>query len=1332
MSAPASDIEARVKVVLDGLKDLTGFRDEVAGLGVDSGKAATAAQKLDDAMQGLLGVSEQIEAYKALSGRLTETSSSLDNARERQRELTTAVAASLGPSQEQLRERDKANAAVTRLTAQIEKARTTQAGLTQQVIAAENPSAKLLQRHEETTRRLDALSRSLEVARDRQTKATAAVAAGSEPSARLAREHDAATVSVDTLTAQLQQERSELDRTGRALADAGVRVGELDKASARIRETFATVTAEAKRFADAQSKLNFIPHAQLQREAQDLRSSYDVLRSSGKLTAAELAQANLKLQEGLLDLERRSNGWKDSLLKARVEIGSALAAFAPIAYSIKQAVDFESALAGVRKVVDGTDEQFAALTDRVRQLSHELPISAEGLADIAAAGGQLGVPIEKLDQFIQLAAKVSVAFGISADQAGQAIAKLANVFGIPIENVEALGDAINVLGNTTAANEAQILDFLTKVGGSAKTFGLTAQATSALGATLISFGKAPEVAANAVNALLTRLQAANVQSPQVQQALAGIGLSATDLAQRIQADPQAALDLFLQTLAQLDGRSRTEALAEILGTEYSDDISLLVNNLGQYQTALAKATDAQAVAGAMAGEAAKQNETTTAQYQVLKNVLADIVRELGTAFLPTVKAAIVAGKSVAEAISDIVEAAPGLTAIVATVVTFSAAMSGLRIAAAATRVALTTMTAGLATTSAGLQATAASATTAEVATSRFGAALSALFKLAGAGIAGEAIGKYLYDQFEKVRRAGLVLTQSLVLGAEQVRYGWEQAKAIFTDDTLDAAEQRHLDRLAEIDAALQSQSDYAKQAGYDLRESADGAAAAQEGLASAATSAAYAVDGTSTSVAGLASAASDARIIIGSVSEAAQALGVDLGELSEDATVAGATAAKAMEMLLESGKLTSDGLRLALGKAIDSAKTVQDLDLIKAGIERAFAAGRLSADAYRSAVDRVTRAQTDLARSLELIPEQTQRIEALFARMGLNASSELDRIAEATKRDYDQSVKLGAALGDQALAFERYARAALDAAQRRGTYAVQEAALQLRAQAATDSQRKIVEQLTSQYAELGNTATTATAGAAAGHREASQRAAEEFDTVVDLINARARLGEADQQRIRDLREQADLMREQNSLVNARDRANNLSDVSAAAASINGRGAVGFGQDGINNLREIEAEIERAVSAGRIAADALSETKIDSPDDIREALRQASQARGQAAALSTVTGSQASEARSLAADLERGAAALERAVERYQQAGLESGDATSVNPGTGLGQNQIVFQPNPTTPPQTPAPLQPTTQTVNLNISIAGSVPVPLQGSQQAVDQLLRLLEDAGFNATLGP
>ena len=53
--------------------------------------------------------------------------------------------------------------------------------------------------------------------------------------------------------------------------------------------------------------------------------------------------------------------------------------------SSKAAIDFETAFAGVRKTVDATEEQFEELEKGIRQMSTELPASAEEIAAVAEA-----------------------------------------------------------------------------------------------------------------------------------------------------------------------------------------------------------------------------------------------------------------------------------------------------------------------------------------------------------------------------------------------------------------------------------------------------------------------------------------------------------------------------------------------------------------------------------------------------------------------------------------------------------------------------------------------------------------------------------------------------------------------------------------------------------------------------------------------------------------------------------------------------------------------------------------------------------------------------------
>ncbi|MFP3022862.1 MAG: phage tail tape measure protein, partial [Wolbachia sp.] len=107
-------------------------------------------------------------------------------------------------------------------------------------------------------------------------------------------------------------------------------------------------------------------------------------------------------------------------------IGLGLSLAAPI----KVAIDFESAMADVRKVVEfNGDNEANIFTRELKKLSREIPLSAAELAQIAASGGQLGINKGKLLEFTTTVAKMATAFDMSAEQAGDSIAKLANIYG---------------------------------------------------------------------------------------------------------------------------------------------------------------------------------------------------------------------------------------------------------------------------------------------------------------------------------------------------------------------------------------------------------------------------------------------------------------------------------------------------------------------------------------------------------------------------------------------------------------------------------------------------------------------------------------------------------------------------------------------------------------------------------------------------------------------------------------------------------------------------------------------------------------------------------------
>ena len=574
--------------------------------------------------------------------------------------------------------------------------------------------------------------------------------------AKLRAESERLAKSETELTGKLYAARDAMSVSGVSVKNLAAEEARLSSESAAATAQLDRLTAEAqtlKAIADAKIQLGIDTDDKARQEIQKTKDAYELLKNSGTLSHEELARA-AQLQEGKVrELEASLKGVKPSIAEVASEIQGLVGGAGGLAFATREAMKFETAMAGVKKVAEGTDEQYAQLSDELKKMGAELGISAAEMADLAAAGGQLGIPIEKLSEFTAIASKMSVAFGMSAEEAGNAAATIANVFQLPIGEVEKLGDAINVLGNNTAAREKDIVAAMARIGGTAKQFGLAADEAAALADAFIALGKPPEVAATAINAMLQKLQTAQSQGKGFQAALEGIGTSADEMAANIAANPQQALTEFLHKLEGLDKQSRALMLSQLFGTEYSDDIALLVGSLGEYEKALGLVADKGQVVGAMQKEVANAMSTSEAQINKAKQEIINVAIEVGEKLLPLVSLLASSAGSVASAIGAITEEFPVLTQL-ATL--FAAGAIAVKAYEAAVRLTGGAVSASFATQRVGIEATKASILSTTVAARELGIALKSAAAGNGFGNGAAAAGALAQNLKTAASNAGLL------------------------------------------------------------------------------------------------------------------------------------------------------------------------------------------------------------------------------------------------------------------------------------------------------------------------------------------------------------------------------------------------------------------------------------------------------------------------------------------------------------------------------------------------------------------------------------------------
>ncbi|WP_341808430.1 phage tail tape measure protein [Wolbachia endosymbiont (group E) of Neria commutata] len=351
-----------------------------------------------------------------------------------------------------------------------------------------------------------------------------------------------------------------------------------------------------------------------------------------------------------------------------------------LAAPIKVAIDFESAMADVKKVVkfhqDKTTDESIEFAKKLKEMSREIPLSAAELAQIAASGGQLGIDKNDLIKFTTIVAKMTTAFDMSAEEAGNAIAKISNVYGIGVNDMENVGNIINHLSDNTAAKAKEMVLTLNRIGGNAKQFGLDIGQASSLASSFISLGKQPEKAATAINNFLSRLQTAREQSPEFHDALDQMGTSVEELEQAIKKNPQEAILQFLETLKKIDDQEPAGILMNLFGGGFQDDIALLVGSLGTYKKAIAHLADKEKYNASMQEEFNNRANTTANKLRLLRNAIAEVAMNLGSVMLPTLKSIAEYLQEKTQRIAMLAEKYPTLTtAIMGTI----AALIGLKI-----------------------------------------------------------------------------------------------------------------------------------------------------------------------------------------------------------------------------------------------------------------------------------------------------------------------------------------------------------------------------------------------------------------------------------------------------------------------------------------------------------------------------------------------------------------------------------------------------------------------------------------------------------------------------
>lgn len=320
---------------------------------------------------------------------------------------------------------------------------------------------------------------------------------------------------------------------------------------------------------------------------------YDNTRTAGERYAAELAKLNRLHEAGRVDVDTyrravkqlrtdlratgatvrdvsghfQSMGSGVSQIGQRITMGVTLPVLAAAAASVKAGADIDSAFAGLRKTVDGTPEELAAIKTEMEGLVFSgTPFELTELLDIGAEAGQLGIDTSNIVDFTKTIADLRVTTNLG-DEAATTFARIANISGLAESQFSNLGSTIVALGNTTATTEREIGDMMLRLSGAGRQIGLNVAEIAALSAGLSSVGIEAEAGGTAFSQLFMRLASAAALGGEELDNFADIaGMSSAEFKAAFQEDAAGAIVTLLKELKALEGSDAIIAL-DTMGIE---------------------------------------------------------------------------------------------------------------------------------------------------------------------------------------------------------------------------------------------------------------------------------------------------------------------------------------------------------------------------------------------------------------------------------------------------------------------------------------------------------------------------------------------------------------------------------------------------------------------------------------------------------------------------------------------------------------------------------------------------------------------------------------------
>lgn len=549
----------------------------------------------------------------------------------------------------------KLDADVKKTEKSLASARAEQARLTREQAVASTRAAELATAYGKAvvaTKALEAATESsavdIALARAEQKRLGQELDAVTRASKRLDTQQDRATIGVKSLERAQRREREELMRLGKSLTDAGVDTGKLAVEQLRL-----------KRSTDS---------------------------ANAALTAQRAKLDAINAKQGKIDGNRTARG------ELRGQIGETAAVGYLASRPIKHAMELETAMADVGKVIDFTGDQRQQMASANLKLASDRLIASGGitgvdLAQIQYAAGQSGIGNDKkkadgtvdsaakqtaVMEFTRDAAIMASAFDISAKEAGETMAGWRASMALNRDQTLDLADATNFLGNNFNATAADIASVVKRYGAVGKASGLTPEQTAALSAAFLNPGTEKEIAGTGFKNFTAALTKGDAATKGQKTAWKELGFDPKDLAVEMQGNAPATIMKVLKELRDQPVEEQAALATQLFGSESIGAIQPLLQNLSEVEKAFGLIKDKSKYATSSMGENASMMQEAAGVANTSKTGLNAFVARLtrlstvvGNAMLPALNAVLIPLGAVVDGFSWFAETFPGITGTLA-------------------------------------------------------------------------------------------------------------------------------------------------------------------------------------------------------------------------------------------------------------------------------------------------------------------------------------------------------------------------------------------------------------------------------------------------------------------------------------------------------------------------------------------------------------------------------------------------------------------------------------------------------------------------------------------